>query len=255
MALWSAVCRSPASLCWRTMKCHWHQREIRGSPAQTPWVCGAEEEESCLCHHCTNLWRRTQTHTISQYNDNTTTAGGEPRFNASSETYLSCDQQSWMKPLLPPRCPEKNTRHIQPSNRARRFHHNLFECKFQRRKILAFTTKQMAHEDNEKKSQLECLSKTSWSHLHLYRELGRSAGSTSRGEERFGETGGAEGQGSPESGVTFKMWFGQNKHKSMIGKSDWRGFLSSPRATLDSDATSECFSHWLSLTHRHVRFL
>lgn len=107
----------------------------------------------------------------------------------------------------------------------------------------------------KKKSQLECLSKTSWSHLHLCRELGRSAGSTSRGEERFGETGGAEGQGSPESGVTFKMWLGQNKHKTMICKSDWRGFLSSPRATLGSDATSECFSRWLSLTHRHVRFL
>lgn len=32
----------------------------RSSPAQTPWVCGAEEEESCLCHRYTDLWRRTK---------------------------------------------------------------------------------------------------------------------------------------------------------------------------------------------------
>lgn len=39
---------------------------FRPSPVQTAWACGAEEEESCLFHHYTNLNRRkTQTTTTS----------------------------------------------------------------------------------------------------------------------------------------------------------------------------------------------
>lgn len=89
---------------------------VRGSPAQTPWVCGAEEEESCLCHRYQDLWRKTQTPRVSEYN--TISAGREPTFRSFSETYLSCDQQPWMKSFLPQRCPGENKRHGQLSGKA-----------------------------------------------------------------------------------------------------------------------------------------
>lgn len=151
MALWSSVCPSPASLCRRTVKCHWHEREnkkLTCSNSLSVWSWRGGELSVSSLHRSV---KEDKTHKMSQYSDNTITVGREPRFNAFTETYLSCDQQPWMKSFLPQRCPGKNKGHSQSSNKPRRFHHKLLQCKFQRRKILAFLTKQMAHKDNEKK--------------------------------------------------------------------------------------------------------
>lgn len=173
---------------------------MRGSPAQTPWVCGAEEEESCRCHHYTDLWKKdtnTQNESIQLQHK---------QLNVFSEAYLSCDQQLWMKSFLPQRCPGEKQRTQSVIKQGKEVPSQPFANANFKEERSWHSRQSRWLMKTMKKSQLECLSKTSWSHLHLCWELGRSAGSASRGEERFGGTGhgGAEGQGSSQPGVFFK---------------------------------------------------